>query len=135
MSENKPKYLFRIPQKALIIKDGKYLILKRAFNGKSFEGLWDLPGGRLEHKEELREALVREVKEETNLDVKIGEIVVAKTNEVRDGYAVFIVYNSKIISGIVKNDPADHSEFKWATKEEILKLEVTPIVRKYFEEN
>ena len=39
------------------------------------KGLWSIPGGRVEHGEYLSQALVREVKEETNLDVEVRELL------------------------------------------------------------
>ena len=38
-------------------------------------GLWSIPGGRVEHGEYLSQALVREVKEETSLDVEVRELL------------------------------------------------------------
>ncbi|MEJ2244354.1 MAG: NUDIX hydrolase [Candidatus Bathyarchaeota archaeon] len=55
--------------------DGKILLIKRG--GRVFRGYWALPGGRVEPKETVEQTVVREVKEETGLDVaileKIGE--------------------------------------------------------------
>jgi len=57
--------------KAIILKGNKVLILKQVVEDKTFFGL---PGGRINtdnHKDEL----IREVKEETNLDVKVKDYV------------------------------------------------------------
>jgi 8-oxo-dGTP diphosphatase len=51
---------------ALIIKDSKILLIHRKKEGEEF---WVFPGGGVEDGETLEAALVREVKEETNLDV------------------------------------------------------------------
>ena len=52
---------------AVVIKDGKVLLIKR---GKEpLRGRWLVPGGTVELGETLREAVVREVREETGLDV------------------------------------------------------------------
>lgn len=47
----------------LIRKDGKFLLLKE-------RGAWNFPGGKVEEGELIEDAAVRELKEETNLDVK-----------------------------------------------------------------
>ena len=135
MNQNNPKYLFRVTQKALMVSGGKILILKRALNEKSFPGLWDLPGGRLEHGESLEESLMREVKEETNLSVKILNLVSAFSTEVKDGFGVFLIYRCKKNSDVIKICEEDHSEYKWETKEEIIKLEKTPVLEYCLKEN
>ena len=61
--------------KAVILRDdGKILLLKRS-KGKFNPKKWDLPGGTLEKGETLGEALLREIEEETGLEVKMGEII------------------------------------------------------------
>lgn len=52
---------------ALIEKNGKFLLLKRA-NTKTFCDYWTLPAGSVENDENIKDAVKREVKEETNLD-------------------------------------------------------------------
>ena len=54
--------------KAIIIKDGKILLLQR--NKPTFIS-WDLPGGLVENGEIPKQALIREVKEETGLSIDI----------------------------------------------------------------
>jgi len=54
--------------------DGKILLLKRS-KGKFNPKKWDLPGGTLEKGETLKEALLREIEEETGLEVEMGEII------------------------------------------------------------
>jgi len=60
---------------AVIIRDGKLLLLKR--NEEPFKGMWDLPGGYMEQNELPEEALKRELKEESGIEecelTRIGE--------------------------------------------------------------
>src|SRR5512142_3338544 len=53
---------------AAIFKDEKVLLVKRTLNDKVRAGEWELPGGKVEKDEGFRQALVRETKEETNLN-------------------------------------------------------------------
>lgn len=57
--------------KGLILRGKKYLILKRSVKSSFDPGLWDLPGGKLEYGERLEDTLIREVKEETGLAIKV----------------------------------------------------------------
>jgi len=126
------KYLFCVPQKALIEQNGKYLITKRSEGEKVYPGYWDLPGGKLEHGETPEEGLLREVKEEINLEVKVGEPIFSYLEAIK--YACYVVvYECKLISGEIKLS-SEHSEYKWASVEEIQKLLIEPYVKKLFEE-
>ena len=62
---------FHITVKAIVIYDQKILILKRVRPSSDGLGYWELPGGGLEYGETPHEALIRELKEETGLDIKI----------------------------------------------------------------
>lgn len=58
---------------AVCVVDGSLLLIQRATAPGA--GLWSLPGGRVEVGETLRDALVREVAEETGLAVTAGDLV------------------------------------------------------------
>ena len=63
--------LLGVAGKALIVKEGKILLLQRSL-GSSFDpGLWELPGGKISYGEDLIEALLREVQEETGLEIMV----------------------------------------------------------------
>jgi len=80
MSEQKPK----ITVAALVEKDNKFLLTKEILeSGKEY---WIVPGGGVEFGENLIDAVKREIKEETNLDIEINvfagfqEVIVPKYN-------------------------------------------------------
>lgn len=53
-----------------IYQGDKFLVIRRHDKAKKFGGLWAFPGGKVEIGETIAGALVREVKEETDLDLK-----------------------------------------------------------------
>lgn len=66
-----------------IIKNnaGEILILKRHPKSRTDPEMWELPGGKIENSEFFDDALVREIKEETALDVKVGDFCEAVQND------------------------------------------------------
>ena len=59
---------------AAIIKHGDKIFATQRGYG-DFKGFWEFPGGKMEAGETRKEALIREIKEELNIDIKVGELV------------------------------------------------------------
>ena len=127
------KYLFCVPQKALIEKEGKFLIIKRSAADHVFPGHWDLPGGKLEHNEKPQDGLKREVREETNLEINVFDPVFSYL-ETEFVQAYLTVFECELVSEEIKLSN-EHTEYKWATKEEIQTLLIEPYVKELFEKN
>ena len=97
---------------ALIIDGDKVLLAKRKF--KPAKGKWDIPGGFLEAGEHPDAGMLREVKEETGLEVKIIDMIgffIDRYGKEGD-YTLNIAYIAKIKKG--KRKPADDvDELRW----------------------
>jgi len=62
--------------KAVVMNEkGEFLTLRRSKDNKYSIGKYDLPGGHIEENESLKDSVIREIKEETGLDVRFGEII------------------------------------------------------------
>ena len=117
------KEKFGIVVKCLLKNEyNKYLILKKteeeAKNDVS-ENLYDIPGGRIEYGEEITDALIREVFEETGIKLKLNQIekiIDAKSIITKDKInLVVITYIANIKNCSVKIS-SEHSEFYWIDK-------------------
>ena len=71
---------------ALVDIDGRVLIAQRP-EGKSLAGLWEFPGGKVEEGERPERALIRELKEE--LDIDVAEACLAPLTFASHGYETF----------------------------------------------
>ena len=114
--EKRPK-LF-VACKAFIVHDGKVLILKESTKYKEGTniGKFDVVGGRVHPGQHFQESLLREIKEETGLDVKIGKpFHVGEWRPLVNGEQWQIVgtfFECEASSSNVKLGE-DHSEFLW----------------------
>lgn len=80
------------------IKEGKILLVKR--DVEPFRGCWHIIGGHVEENETLKQALKREFKEETNLDVEVGEIIDGRIEKTFDRTKIVITF--KVTSALGK---------------------------------
>ena len=112
----------------LIWRDGRVLLVRRG--RPPFENVWALPGGRVEPGEPLATTARREVREETSLDIEVGEQVdtaeiIGKDPAGRlEMHYVLIVFAGRFLSG----DPVaggDAAETRWVARNELGSLPMT----------
>lgn len=110
-----------------VIEDeaGRILLVKhRPERGGYWQGKWICPGGRLEPGETIQEAIKREVKEETQLDISLVAPLHPFDRIVRseDGtvtlHVIYIDYLARVTGGTVRPD-SDIGEARWVTREQI----------------
>jgi len=97
----------------IFIKDGKILLLKR--NVEPFKGYWHLVGGHVEENETLREALKREFKEETNLDVEIGDVIDGRIEKTFDRTKIIVAFKIESAQGEITLN-SENKEYGWFTQ-------------------
>ena len=118
MEEKRP----RVGSATIVIHEEKILLGKR--NKKNANGLWVIPGGRVDYGERIKDAAVRETKEETNLDVEIIKFVGYKEIIAThvDYHAIVFFYLAKP-KHLKLEAREDLSEAKFFSIEEIKKLD------------
>lgn len=92
------------------VKDGKVLLLKRA--KEPFKDCWSLVGGHADGKETLEEALKREFKEETNLEVEIGEPLGERLEKTFDMIKKIVTYKVTSAKGEIRLS-SENVEYGW----------------------
>lgn len=100
---------------------GRYLVVREA--KASARGRYALPAGKLELGETLAEAAVREVREETGVDVDVERLVgVWHCPRTSEGFGVVnFVFAARAVGGAA-TPSADHPEVAWLTRAEIAAL-------------
>ena len=103
-----------------IIKNdnGEILIVKRHPKSRTDPEMWELPGGKVEKGEDFDVALVREIKEETSLDGKVGDFCEAVQNDYMHKRTVQLMMYLDDVEGTVKISD-EHTDWMWASLEKI----------------
>ena len=118
-------YINSVSSVAVIIQDqeGRLLLMKRERD--PFKGLWDLPGGFVDVGERAEETVIREVKEETNLDVIEIKYLYSEPNEyVFSDLTIFtldLVFKVKVnnTNNIKSNDIEESNEIQFFEPQKI----------------
>jgi 8-oxo-dGTP diphosphatase len=109
----------------VIASRGRMLVLKRAPRMPYRAGSWDLPGGHIVLGESFEDCLLREVKEETGLDVAIDSLI-GLHSMVSEPYLQAIYACRLTVFQNVKLSPREHVEYRWVTPAELASLELIP---------
>ena len=113
---------------AAIIKDvnenGEPIIFATQRGYGEFKGGWEFPGGKIEEGETPQEALVREIKEELETEISVGELI----DTVEYDYPTFHLSMDCFWAEIVSGDLVlkEHEAAKWLTKDELDSVEWLP---------
>jgi 8-oxo-dGTP diphosphatase len=96
---------------AVIVQDGKLLLARRV--NEPHRGKWTLPGGFMDAMEDPIDAVQRECREETGLDVQVGDFLeLISGREHEHGSDLLLVYNAAVKGGtLTPGDDADVAEF------------------------
>jgi len=131
----------------IVIKDGKYLIVKRSLEETAFPGLWTVPGGKLNRSDYenspkdtpdhwynvLEKLLQREVEEEVGLKIKNIRYLLSLAYIRSDNIPTLIIsLFCDYDSGEVKLSK-DLIEYAWVNLEELKKYELVPGLREEIE--
>lgn len=130
---NAPKANSVVPSTTAVVTDehGRIVLVHRKDNG-----LWALPGGGMELGESIEDCAIREVKEETGLDIQITGLVGIYTNphhvieytdgEVRQQFS--LCYRTTLIGGQLAYD-GESTDIGWIEPHKIETLEMHPSMR------
>lgn len=101
---------------AAIIRDGDKIFATQRGYGE-FKGGWEFPGGKIEENELPEQALVREIKEELETDVKVGKLIGTIEYDYPAFHLSMDCFWCEIISGdlVLK----EHEAAKWLTVDEL----------------
>jgi 8-oxo-dGTP diphosphatase len=132
MSSDKP---FGLSVRAVIYdKQGRLLLLKRSMKSKNYPGKWEFPGGKVDPGERFDDAMLREVREETGLNVRLKRFIGAAKADMPHIIAIQMVMelDAPDTDPIISDE---HEAYTWMSPVDMLSMElvdwVGPFVKKY----
>lgn len=124
MNDNKVTKSKRDVAAGLIMCGGKLLIAQRK-HGKSLEYKWEFPGGKLEQGETLEECLKREMMEEMQLEIVVGEHFADSSYDYDFGtivlHSFWATCKSRDIPVVL-----EHEQYKWVNPKDLPQYDFAP---------
>lgn len=124
--------------RAIITNQERVLLVRRADNDPHNGGLWEFPGGKVDAGEENKAGLIREVFEETGLNIEISssmahvESELIKKGRYKGKLYVALFYAAQRLGGEL-NLSSEHSFAQWETPESVTDFELTSESRRAVE--
>ena len=113
---------------AILLHEGKILIARRKA-GDHLEHLWEFPGGKIEKNETPEQCLKREMKEEFQIEVEVGEFFGESVHEEKERAIRLLAYWSRWIDGCIQ--PMVHEEIHWVDSSELDEFVFAPADRPF----
>lgn len=124
----------RVRIAVILIKDNKILLIRQEKAGHSY---WLVPGGGVNFGEEISSCAIREIKEETNLEVKLGKLLFINESIAPSGnkHLINLFFLGEIESGEIKLAKEDNlKELSFIDIEKLSFLELHPPIGKFIQE-
>ena len=109
---------------AVIVNEQDEILCAQRPEGKNLALKWEFPGGKVEEGEAPDAALIRELKEEMDCDIKVGDKITTTVHEYDFGTVELTTYYSTIIDGDIQL--IEHVDMKWLERKSIGALEWAP---------
>jgi len=108
---------------ALIVNDGKVLVTKRRAD-VPYPHLWEFPGGKLEPSEDPRDCIVREIREELDMEVNAAAVYDVIYHRYPERTVLVLVYRCRWLSGVpINREVAAH---RWMAPDDLSSLDFLP---------
>ena len=100
---------------AIIVKDNKVFATQRGYG--EFKDGWEFPGGKLEPGESAREALVREIREELDVDIRVGRLLETVEYDYPEFHLTMHCFICELLSEEIVLK--EHEDARWLKEEEL----------------
>lgn len=108
------------------------LMLRRSSSSKHYAGTWEPPGGKCDSGEAMEAALLREVEEETGLQVRLTRLLGSSQWEMSESQIAYLYFEAEVTSGEL-NLSDEHDAYEWVPYAKLAGLSVAPPYREFLE--
>lgn len=112
---------------AAVIRRGDAVLITRRPEGTRHAGMWEFPGGKLDGDESPRDCLRREIREELDLEVEVGDILETAYYRYDWGPVLVLAYECRPLSGSIRN--LQVAEHRWVLPQELAGYAILPADR------
>ncbi|MFD2169156.1 (deoxy)nucleoside triphosphate pyrophosphohydrolase [Tumebacillus lipolyticus] len=109
---------------AVIVNENNEVLCALRSQDMSLPGLWEFPGGKIEKGEDPKDSLMREIKEELDCGIEVGDLVADATYEYTNVVVRLITYLAKVVEGEPK--ASEHETLTWLPKDKLSSLNWAP---------
>lgn len=106
-----------------VIREGDKIFATAKGYGE-FKGMWEFPGGKIEAGETPRQALVREIKEELEVNIEVGELIQTIEYDYPTFHLSMDCFWARIVAGEIVLKEAEAA--RWLTRDELGDVEWLP---------
>ena len=107
---------------AIIIRDGKVFATQRGYG--QWQGWWEFPGGKIEAGECPQEALVREIREELEAEIQVGELIETIEWDYTDFHLTMHCFVCSLVSESMHLN--EHEDSAWLTRDTLHSVKWLP---------
>ena len=103
--------------------NSKLFIAKRPA-GDKLAGKWEFPGGKIRNGETPEACLAREMKEEFNIEVTVGQFLGSSVYHYPDISVELVAYRTELVAGTITMKA--HDEYRWVHPQDLAKYDFAP---------
>lgn len=110
---------------AVIVRDGLVMLARRP-PGRKLGGLWEFPGGKVEHGESAEAALHRELREELGCEVRITKALPSLLHTYEWGSIELIPFVCELTPESALPHPHEHTGLAWVARDKLASYPLAP---------